>query len=137
MSRIAIYEKRQGKQDIPMNGYYKSDYVRLNTLKAVVSATLVYFIVLAMVAAYKLDFILANILKMDYKRLGLALLVIYLVWILIYWVIARIVYAKRYEDARPNIIIYNHRLKKLQEESRKDIVKAKGGVVIDDDFIDF
>lgn len=55
----------------------------------------------------------------------------------LYWLIARILYAKRYEASRSNIIIYNHNLKKLQEENRKEVVKTKGGVVIGDDFIDF
>ena len=54
-----------------------------------------------------------------------------------YWLIARIIYAKRYEDSRSNIIIYNHHLKKLQEEEDKKVMKAKGGMGIGDDFIDF
>ena len=137
MSRIAIYEKRKGKTEIPMHTFYKSDYVRLNCLKAVVSATIVFVLVAALVAVYKMEYILANVLKMDYKRLGLIILVIYLVWVVLYWLIARILYAVRYESARSDIIIYNHNLKKLQEESRKEVVKAKGGVVLGDDFIDF
>lgn len=137
MSRIAIYEKRKGKTEIPMHTFYKSDYVRLNCLKAVVSATIVFALVAALVIAYKMEYILVNILKMDYKRLGLTILIIYLMWVFLYWLIARILYAVRYENARSDIIIYNHNLKKLQEESRKEVVKAKGGVVLGDDFIDF
>ena len=137
MSRIAIYERREGKTEIPMSSYYKSDYVRLNTLKSIVSATVAFALVIALVAVYNMDYLLANIFKFDYKQLGFGILLLYIVWIFLYWLVARILYAKRYEDARSNIIIYNHRLKKLQEESRKEVVKAKGGVVINDDFIDF
>ena len=74
---------------------------------------------------------------MDYKRLAVLIALIYCVWILMYWLIARIIYAKRYEDSRSNIIIYNHHLKKLQEEEDKKVMKAKGGMGIGDDFIDF
>lgn len=137
MSRIAIYEKRKGKTEIPMHTFYKSDYVRLNCLKASVSATIVFLLAAALVVVYKLEYILANVLKMDYRKMAVAILAVYLVWILLYWLIARILYAARYENARSNIIIYNHNLKKLQEESHKEAVKAKGGVVIGDDFIDF
>ncbi len=137
MSRIAIYEKREGKTQIPINSYYRSDYIRLNVLKTIVYATIAFALLFAIVVVYKLDFILANVLKLDYKRLGIALFTVYAVWVFIYWVIARILFARRYEAARPNILIYNHRLKKLQEEKQKEVVKAKGGVVIDDDFIDF
>lgn len=137
MSKIAIYEKRKGKTEIPMSGYYKSDYVRLNVLKSVVSATIAFLIVAIVIVVYKLDYILANILKIDYKSLGMSVLIIYAVWVLIYWLAARIVYAVRYESARPHIIDYNHKLKKLEEESYREIMRAKGGVVINDDFIDF
>ena len=137
MSKIAIYEKREGKTEIPMNAFYKGDYVRLNSLKAVVSATVVFVLAAVLVVVYKLEYILANILKMDYKKLAILILAVYVIWIFLYWLIARIIYAKRYEASRSNIIIYNHNLKKLQEETRKEVVKAKGGVVIGDDFIDF
>lgn len=137
MSRIAIYEKRKGKAEIPMHTFYKSDYVRLHCLKAIVSATIVFVLVAALAVVYKLEYLLANVLKMDYKRMGMTVLIIYLAWIFLYWLAARILYSARYENARSNIIIYNHNLKKLQEESRKEVVKAKGGVVLGDDFIDF
>lgn len=137
MSRIAIYEKHAGKTEIPMHKFYKGDYVRLNCLKTVVSATIVFLLAVSLVAVYKLEYLLANILKMNYKGMLIAVLGIYAAWILLYWLVARIIYAARYEKARSNIIIYNHHLKKLQEEGRKEAVKTKGGVVIGDDFIDF
>lgn len=139
MTKIAIYEKRKGKQEIPMNTYYKGDYVRLNALKAVVSGTVAFAAIAILTVVYHMEFLLSNVLKMDYIRLGISVLAIYGVWILMYWLIARILYAVRYEKARPNIIIYNHDLKKLQEISKTETVKAKakGGVVIGDDFIDF
>ncbi len=137
MSRIAIYEKRDGKREIPINSFYKRDYVRLNVLKAIASATFVFVLIFAMVVFYNVDYVLANITKMDYKQMGFRVLGIYAVWILIYWVIARILYAKRYENVHPNIILYNHRLKKLQETKQKEVLKAKGGVVINEDPVDF
>lgn len=137
MSKIAIYEKRAGKTEIPMNTFYKGDYVRLHSLKAAVSATIVFVLVVALIGVYKLEYILANVLKADYKKLITGILIIYVIWVFLYWLMARILYAVRYEKARPHIIIYNHHLKKLQEEARKETVKTKGGVVISDDFIDF
>lgn len=135
MSRIAIYEKRKGKTEIPMNGFYKSDYARIHALKAAVSATVAFVLVAAMVVIYKLDYILANVFKLDYKKIGIYVAAGYVAWVLLYWIIAWFIYSKKYEDARPNIIIYNHNLKKLREESERDVIKSKGGVVLDDDFI--
>ena len=137
MSKIAIYEKREGKKEIPISNFYKSDYVRMNTLKTIVSATVTYGLVLILGLVYKMDYVLANILKVDYKTLIIYILGTYGIWIFIYWLIARILYAKRYEDSRSNIIIYNHNLKKLQEAAQKEAVITKGGVGVSGDFIDF
>lgn len=137
MTKIAIYEKHQGKTEIPMHEYYKGDYVRIHTLKAVVFATVAFAIILALLAVYKLDYILENVIKIDYRRTAIIIGLVYAVWILVYWLSARILYAKRYENSRSNIIIYNHHLKKLQEESGRKVVKTKGGVGIGDSFIDF
>lgn len=137
MSQIAIYEKHDGKTEIPMHCFYKSDYVRLNALKAVVYASIVFVLIAGLTVLYRLDDILKNIFKYDYKKLIMGILILYGIWIFAYWLIARIIYARKYENGRSNIIIYNHNLKKLQEEAEKEVVKAKGGVVVDDDFIDF
>lgn len=137
MSKIAIYEKNKGRSEIPMNSFYKGDYVRIYSLKAIVHATIAFVLIAAIVVSYKLDYILSNILKVDYGSLAIYMGIIYGCFISIYWLIARIIYARRYEKARPDIIIYNHDLKKLREVSEKGVVKSKGGVVIHDDFIDF
>jgi hypothetical protein len=137
MSKIAIYEKNKGRTEIPMNSYYKGDYVRLHSLKAAVHATIAFALGAVLVVVYRLEYILTNVMRMDYVRLALGIGILYGLWVFLYWLVARIVYARRYEAARPNIIIYNHHLKKLQETVRKETIKPKGGVVIDDDFIDF
>lgn len=140
MTKIAIYEKNKGRTEIPMTEYYKGDYVRMKTLKSIVAGSVAFALIVALVVLYKAEYLLANIMKMDYEALGIRILVIYGVWVLFYWIVARIIYARRYDKARPNIIIYNHDLKKLQEEMQKQTVKSaktKGGVVIHDDFADF
>ena len=137
MSRIAMYEQRDGKKEIPMHCFYKGDFVRLNTLKALVSSSITFVLIVAVVVYYKSDELFANLYKMDYKTIGLRIVTVYAIWLLIYWVFARVIYSKFYEKSRPNIIEYNHRLKNLLEKRQKEEVKAKGGFVIDDDFINF
>ena len=155
MSKVAMYEKHQGKTEIPMNSFYKWDYARVNALGAVVNATIAFVLVAVIVIVYKMDFLLSNILKMNYKKIGIQIAIVYCIWIVLYWLAAMIVYSRKYEKARPNIIIYNHDLKKLNEAGRMETMKSKaltskstnseaakntiskGGVVIDDDFIDF
>lgn len=140
MTKIAIYEKNEGKKEIPMTEYFKGDYVRLNSLKSVIGGTIAFALVVMLAVLYKAEYFLANIMKVDYKQIGVKVILVYFVWIVLYWLIARIYYARTYEKARKHIISYNQQLKKLQEEAKKDEVKTvipKGGVVIGDDFMDF
>ena len=80
MTRMAIYEKNAGKYEIPMTGYFKGDYVRLNVLKSIVGGTVAFAMALVLGILYKAEYILANVMKMDYKQIGLKIIVVYLVW---------------------------------------------------------
>lgn len=140
MTKMAIYEKNAGRQEIPMTGYFKGDYVRMKTLKSVVGGSIAFVMIVILGILYKAEYLLENIMKLDYKQVGMKILVVYIVWVLIYWLIARLLYARQYENARHNIIEYNQNLKRLQEEIEKVKVKTgipKGGIVINDDFMDF
>lgn len=140
MTKMAIYEKNAGRQEISMTGYFKGDYVRMKTLKSVVGGSIAFVMIVMLGILYKAEYLLENIMKLDYKQVGMKILVVYIVWVLIYWLIARLLYARQYENARHNIIEYNQNLKRLQEEIEKVKVKTgipKGGIVINDDFMDF
>lgn len=138
MSKTAIYEKGKGKKEIAAHEYYKGDFVRIRSLKAVVSASIAFALIVGIVAFYKMDDILANVFKIDYKQMAIRVLIVYVAWIFIYWLISRIVYARIYEKSRSNIIQYNYRLKKLQESDDKEMTNhAKGGVEIGNDIIEF
>ena len=63
MSRIAIYERNKGREEIAISSFYKGDYVRLHSLKAVVSATIAFALVFAMGIFYKMDYIKAGLQK--------------------------------------------------------------------------
>ncbi len=44
MTRTAIYEKREGKEDLKVNSYCGSDYVRFNMLKTLIGVTIAVFV---------------------------------------------------------------------------------------------
>lgn len=39
MTKLALYERKEGKEDIKLSKYYRTDYVRLQVLKTVVAVT--------------------------------------------------------------------------------------------------
>jgi hypothetical protein len=42
MTKLAVYEKKDGKEDIHLSKYYKTDYVRYQVLKAIITSTIGY-----------------------------------------------------------------------------------------------
>ena len=40
MTRLAIFEKKEGQEDIKLGNFFRTDYVRLKVLKTVVSMNL-------------------------------------------------------------------------------------------------
>ena len=70
MTKLAIYEKKDGKEDIKLAKYYKSDYARLQMLKTAVAVTIAFLCLVAVGVIYKMEFILNNALDIDYAMLG-------------------------------------------------------------------
>ena len=54
MTRLAIYEQKEGVDDIAVANYFRSDYTRHEIMKTLIWVTFGSIIVLAMVIAYKL-----------------------------------------------------------------------------------
>ena len=48
MSRCAMYEKAEGKEDLKINRYFQGDYVRLNVLKTLIGATIGFVLCLGL-----------------------------------------------------------------------------------------
>ena len=60
MTKLAVYEKKDGKEDIHLSKYYKTDYVRFQTLKSIITATIGYALILALIAFYRLEYLIKN-----------------------------------------------------------------------------
>ena len=65
MTRLASYEAGEGKQNVAIGKYFRSDYIRMQTIKSVVYASITFFIVAAMVILMDLEAFLGDIYQMD------------------------------------------------------------------------
>ena len=48
MTRIAIYEKTEGKRNEPVAKYFRSDYIGMKILGAIICSTVVFFIIIGL-----------------------------------------------------------------------------------------
>ena len=47
MTKMSAFRQREGKKSAAINQYFRSDYVGYQVLKSVISATIVYMILIA------------------------------------------------------------------------------------------
>ena len=119
MTRLAIFEKHESKRGLVMSRYYKNDYVRFNVLKTIVAATVAYWVIVGATVFVKFDDILGKINDIDYFDTMYKLLGIYVVFCVVYFIFATLLYNYRYQRVKPGLIDYNSNL--------RDLIEAEGG----------
>lgn len=143
MTKCACYEKNESDNNLHIAGYFRRDFVRWNILKSLVSATFGYIlcIMLYFLANYEEIFNLFN--KLQYRPLLIKLLVGWGVVLLVYAVVARIVFRKRFEEAREGVNDYYNTLKQLRgfykedKDSSPRFGHQEGDPIKNDEFIDY
>lgn len=113
MTKLASYEE-SGKEDIASTEYFRADYVSYNSFLVMlgVSVSLLFFF-LADFGGKFFDN-MQTFIEYDFVGQGMDYLTIWLVFMVLYGVIASIIYRKRYNDSRRRIEIYQKMLKDLK-----------------------
>ncbi len=124
MTKLAIYEKKEGKPDIHRSKYYKTDYVRLQMLRTILAVTFGYLLVLLMVVIYKSEYLIEQAVNLDYRAIGTTVLVVYVILLTVYIVGAIIGYSIQYDMSRGKLSKYFRMLqimrKLYKEEAGED-----------------
>ncbi len=113
MTKLALYEQKEGKEDIRMGKYYKTDYVRLEVLKTVVNITIGYALILLMIGIYKAEYIISKAVTLDFPRIGQYILGFYIIIMTIYVISSIIGYSFKYDKSRKALGKYYKVLKRL------------------------
>jgi len=115
MTKLALYESKTGKEDIRLSKYYKPDYVRYQVIKSIISATIGYALILALIMLYKSEYLIKNAVKLDYKTIGLYLLGFYIIIVAIYGLSSIVIYSRKYDISRKKLGRYYKLLKRLEK----------------------
>jgi len=113
MTRMASYEATDGKKNKAIASYFRSDYLALQTIKSILFGTIAYLFVLAIYIVYDLEVFMQDIYHIDLLVFGKDLIIKYLVYIIIYTLVAYAIYARRYSNARKSLRCYYNNLNKL------------------------
>lgn len=113
MTRLASYEAGEGKQNVAIGKYFRSDYIRMQTIKSIIYGTITFFIILFLVALADVESFMGDIYQMDLFEYGKQILLWYLAFVGGYGLLSFVLYTVRYRRARRNLKIYFNNLKKL------------------------
>lgn len=113
MTKMESYVEHEGKKNMQIGNYFRSDYISMQVLKSIISATIAYAICFAMYILYNLEELLQEVYKMDLIAFAKNVLIYYGVTVVAYGVISYLVYSYRYSRARKSLKEYYNHLKKL------------------------
>ena len=100
MTKMAIYEKNEGRQMIKNSRYFKGDYVAFGVLRTLIATTFAYIIMVILYVLCNLEKLVADINSLDYAAVGKRLGIYYILMLIVYTIIAAMVYAYQYNHSR-------------------------------------
>lgn len=113
MTHMASYESGEGKQNVKIGNYFRSDYIAVQVLKAVISATIAFAVVFALYILYNIEFFLQDLYKIDLITFAKNVLTYYGFTVVGYGILTYILSTYRYAKAKNSLKHYYQNLKKL------------------------
>ena len=113
MTKLASYEANDGRRNVAIGSYFRSDYIGWQVLKSIISATIAFVVVFGMYIYYDFEVFMMDIYKMDLIEFARHILFMYLWTVGIYAVVSYVVYTMRYMRAVKSLNLYYMNLRKL------------------------
>ena len=113
MTKMAAYEADEGKKNVAIGNYFRGDYIGLQVIKSIISATIAFVIVFGLFVFYDFEVFMSDIYKMDLLGFGKTVVIAYLIFVAVYALISYMIYTYRYTKARKSLKMYYNNLKKL------------------------
>ena len=114
MTRLASFEQHEGKKNMNIVNYFRSDYIGFQVLKAIIAATVSFVLVAVVYLLYNFENLMADIYKLDLMETGKKIIILYLCTVGIYAVIAYAIYTYRYSKAKKKLKQYYANLRRLE-----------------------
>lgn len=115
MTKMALYESKEGYQDLLICEYDRKDYISFHTIISLLWVTLGYLLIAGLVAFINIELLIA-------KMSGALVIVLmgvavsgYVVFLVLFGLISVYIYSKRYDIARKRVKRYNRNLTRLRK----------------------
>lgn len=118
MSRMSMYERGRGKQDLRKDAWFKGDYLSRELLISFLAGTAAFVILVGCFLLgdiESLESLMLQLFSMDVMSLLRRILLEYIVFMLVFEAITWIVYSVRYDRAQEGLRRYYKDLKRISE----------------------
>lgn len=119
MTRLTLSEEHREKESGKAEGYYKTDYLHLKILTTIISVTFAFLLLFFLVAFYHMEELLEELFRLDFKSLGIKLLLAYAGMVVIYvvYIVIDTIYLRRADSKRKSSYMKDFKaLKHLYEK---------------------
>lgn len=113
MTHLASYEANEGKKYVTAGSYFRSDYIKMQTIKAVLSATITFILMMLLVVLADFESFMGELYAVDLFDYAKKILIWYVLFVGAYGIISYVIYSIRYRKARKNLKLYFNNLKTL------------------------
>lgn len=132
MTKLAVYEQNEGKKDLPLSKYFKSDYMTVKMINSAITMSIGFVLLLATTALMNLEKILSDMVRIDLISFGLKILTFYVIAFVINMVVTYIIYSYKFKKSRANLKSYNNLLKELYKIYKQEENSNEGNFFKDD-----
>lgn len=113
MTKLAMYEQGQGKEDFKISEYYRKDYAGIHVFSSILWVTVGYMCVAALIILSGLETLMESLSGSLMIMLFLIFVVGYIGTVTIFVIITSNLYNQKHKDARMRVKKYNHDLTRL------------------------
>lgn len=120
MTKMAVFDQREGRECKPMIQYFRKDYISKEILKSFVTGTAAFCIIAVMWILYGAEKLVDQLNTMDIQGLVVNGILCYAVFMAVYFLVTYIVYHARYSRGRRKVKEYYGHLKKVNKLYRQE-----------------
>lgn len=132
MTKLAIYEQKEGREDLPLGKYYRTDYLTLKMINSAIAMTVGYLILLITIFLINVEELLAEMVSMDILSVGRRILAVYAILFVVNMVATYFIYSHKFKKSRKNLNKYNDTLKELYTIYKKEEKDSRNNFFEDD-----
>ncbi|MDO4942111.1 MAG: hypothetical protein Q4E73_04615 [Lachnospiraceae bacterium] len=134
MTKIAIYESDKGKKDLEIARFHIRQYINIETIQALAINTVAFGMVLCLIMLLFMNTVVQIVERHGYGKYIFFILLLYLAFIIVQGLYARMRAKEQYEEALPRIrqykkyltkLYYMYELKEQPEEIKQEELEEK------------